>query len=385
MASRSAAALAEEEEADSEGTPAEESKADWDFETNDVSDADMVEPRSAASSPARLVPDDKYRDQLRGAWKFLSESIGSVMKMDELCQRQGSAPLRDLLEHPRATQLQEIESAQDALEILTILCQQEGIVIQRPALPAGLPVPEAAPAVPAPPARQHVPAPARRPVRATEEASAARPARPPPPVRSAVARKREDIVSSAFRGNDRVCNRGTLGSNAQRARKSYADRARDHFEEELENGGFIPPEAQSVGDCTALVLTAFHEVMQPILEKRCTVNPKTNQHLRSITNRGRFVSDNIKNTTTIFHRVVGNSAEAGNWFVLHHVGGVIRELLIEAAKEKHGRWQWRGFYLEDWEVSWLTLIILRAFIAGASWDDEGAWNDFSSDSRGLDL
>ncbi len=33
------------------------------------------------------TPDEKYRDQLVGAWKFVSKAIGSVIRMDELCAR----------------------------------------------------------------------------------------------------------------------------------------------------------------------------------------------------------------------------------------------------------------------------------------------------------
>ena len=47
--------------------------------------------------------------------------------MDELMNRPGSEPLRDLLVHPLAVQLQEVKSAQKALEIVTKLCLEEGV------------------------------------------------------------------------------------------------------------------------------------------------------------------------------------------------------------------------------------------------------------------
>ena len=134
---------------------------------------------------------------------------------------------------------------------------------------------------------------------------------------------------------------------------------------------FKPPQEQSVGDGVALVLTAFHEIMQPILTGRCFVNVTTGTHKRSITNRGRSISDNIKPTTKIFERIVGNPASVGNWFALNHVGYVIRELLLEAAKGKRGRWQWEGFWLYDWEMSLVSLAVLRAYIAGAV-ENEGS-------------
>ena len=117
--------------------------------------------------------------------------------------------------------------------------------------------------------------------------------------------------------------------------------------------------------------------MQPVLKDRCYVNEKTGTHKRSITNRGRFVSDNIPNTTVIFERIVGNPASVGNWFALNHVGFAIRELLFEAAKGKRGRWQWEGLWLYDWEIDMLNNAILRAYIAGAVWDDESAWDEVS--------
>ena len=139
--------------------------------------------------------------------------------------------------------------------------------------------------------------------------------------------------------------------------------------EARETQGFKPFEAWSVDVETALLLTAFHEVLQPILEARCEVNDKTNQHHWSITDRERFVSDNIKYATMIFHKVVGNPFSVGNWFVLHHVRAVIVEMLVEAAKQRWGRWQWRGLWFDESEITSLTHLILRAYVAGASWDD----------------
>ena len=36
-----------------------------------------------------------------------------------------------------------------------------------------------------------------------------------------------------------------------------------------------------------------------------------------------------------------------------------------------------GLWLYDWEIDMLNNAILRAYIAGAVWDDEGAWNEVS--------
>ena len=71
--------------------------------------------------------DSKYREQLLRAYRFLQEAVGCVMYMDQLMNRPGSEPLRDLLVHPLAVQLQEVKSAQKALEIVTKLCLEEGV------------------------------------------------------------------------------------------------------------------------------------------------------------------------------------------------------------------------------------------------------------------
>ena len=72
--------------------------------------------------------DSKYRDQLHGAYRLLQESFGSVIRMDELMSRRGSQPLRDLLKNPLAAQLQEVKSAQEALQMVTSLCKEKGIL-----------------------------------------------------------------------------------------------------------------------------------------------------------------------------------------------------------------------------------------------------------------
>ena len=101
-----------------------------------------------AGDLSAMDADLKYRDQLRGAWKLLTGSIGSVTKMDELLRRPGSAPLQDLLSGPRAAQLQDIQSAQEAIAVLQKLCLEAGIVVgdsaAAPGQAAGSGAPEAA-------------------------------------------------------------------------------------------------------------------------------------------------------------------------------------------------------------------------------------------------
>ena len=80
-------------------------------------------------STSSQLADSKYRDQLIHAYQFLQEAIGSVIKLDELMSRPGSEPLRALLEGPHAQQLQDVENARTALEIVTLLCCEEGVEV----------------------------------------------------------------------------------------------------------------------------------------------------------------------------------------------------------------------------------------------------------------
>ena len=91
-------------------------------------DAQDTDAHKRAKGPLARA-DYKYRDQLQHAYRLLQEAIGSVIAMDELMSRPGSEPLRDLLKDPRAAQLQEVKSAQTALEMVTRLCSEEGVVL----------------------------------------------------------------------------------------------------------------------------------------------------------------------------------------------------------------------------------------------------------------
>ena len=91
-------------------------------------DAQDTDAHKRAKGPLARA-DYKYRDQLQHAYRLLQEAIGSVIAMDELMSRPGSEPLRDLLKDPRAAQLQEVKSAQTALEMVTRPCSEEGVVL----------------------------------------------------------------------------------------------------------------------------------------------------------------------------------------------------------------------------------------------------------------
>ena len=92
-------------------------------------------------------------------------------------------------------------------------------------------------------------------------------------------------------------------------------------------------------------MTAFHEVLRPLLEKRGHINHQTGKHRSSITNRKRWVSEGVQYAIGVWHLVLGNDADVGNWFDLYNINCVIRYMLLEAVKAG-GRWKWRGFWLE---------------------------------------
>ena len=79
---------------------------------------------------AAQAGDLKYRDQLVGAWKLLTGSIGAVTKMDEMCRRPGAAPLQALLSGAQAAQLQDIRSANEAIAVLQKLCLEAGVEVE---------------------------------------------------------------------------------------------------------------------------------------------------------------------------------------------------------------------------------------------------------------
>ena len=77
----------------------------------------------------RVTQEQKYRDQLLGAYNFLTAAVCTVVEMDKLWARPGSQPLRDLLKDARAAQLQDIASAQEMLRMVTELCHTEGVTL----------------------------------------------------------------------------------------------------------------------------------------------------------------------------------------------------------------------------------------------------------------
>ena len=71
-----------------------------------------------ASYKKQIRIDDNLRNQVRGALKLLSQSVGSIMKMDEICSRPGAAPLRELFKDALGAQEAEVATAQVMLDVL---------------------------------------------------------------------------------------------------------------------------------------------------------------------------------------------------------------------------------------------------------------------------
>ena len=88
------------------------------------------EPLEYTTRPFRPVyrnPDEKYRDQLLGAWNLRSRAIECALQMDDLLKQAGSEPLRDLLEQPRAAQLREVGNCYEAFNVIAQLCSEAGV------------------------------------------------------------------------------------------------------------------------------------------------------------------------------------------------------------------------------------------------------------------
>ena len=50
-----------------------------------------------------------------------------------------------------------------------------------------------------------------------------------------------------------------------------------------------------------------------------------------------------------------------------HVRSVFLLLIDTARKQERGRWRWRGFWLEEWEVERLAPEMVRVHIVGADY------------------
>ena len=179
-----------------------------------------------------------------------------------------------------------------------------------------------------------------------------------------MAQKKIDQRNSLFRGNANVLAPAAGDVVGISERIDLATRLKRGEEMRYEN-----TQPQHVGDKIALLLTAFHSVLKPILLERCCVHPRTHVHVKSITRTEWFAGDNIKWCGKIFDNVAGDPAADVIDFSIAFMYIVVQKLIAEAEKAKSGKWQWAGFWLWPYERHELPFLIIRAYIAGASWND----------------
>jgi hypothetical protein len=87
-------------------------------------------------------------------------------------------------------------------------------------------------------------------------------------------------------------------------------------------------------------------------------------HLRSIMDTEKFISNNMAHVTKRFKAKVGPEKE---WFKLSNVKNIVEEMFAEACKQERGRWQWRGFRVDDTEHAGLVYGVLQAYILGSEY------------------
>jgi hypothetical protein len=174
-----------------------------------------------------------------------------------------------------------------------------------------------------------------------------------------------DAVSIHVQTNQNKRFRGTRldGSSGARAKLARID-----WDTRVAEGKWThkPCAARDSGDSIAALLIAWHTTVKPLCIERCELNPRTGEHLRSITDTERFISNNMGYVTKRFRAKVGPEEE---WFKLNNVKIIVEEMFAEACKQERGKWQWRGFGIDDLEHAGLVYGVLQAFILGSEYTD----------------
>ena len=133
---------------------------------------------------------------------------------------------------------------------------------------------------------------------------------------------------------------------------------------------FLPPASQESGDFIADLLTSWHMVVRPIALERVPIDWKTGEPLGCITNLGKFIQNNMGWVADLFKEEF--ELPENEWFLLPNVKRMISELFSEACHGVHGKWQWRHFSMENWELEMYShIVVLRAYVAGG----ESPWFD----------
>ena len=69
----------------------------------------------------------------------------------------------------------------------------------------------------------------------------------------------------------------------------------------------------------------------------------------------------------LFEEFTGVLPDVGSWFYIHNVRSLLL-VLIGIARQtwsKNNKWQWAGFWLDEWEVDQLAFEMVRVYIIGA--------------------
>ena len=122
-------------------------------------------------------------------------------------------------------------------------------------------------------------------MQASEAAAAVQATATPMPSKAAAAvlPRRVANSQSVFRGTaiDGLSRPGALERRIDLATRQATGNSRNH-------------RPQSEADRAAALLDSFHTVLDPYLTQRCSINDRTGRHVRSIRDKDRFVTDNIK-------------------------------------------------------------------------------------------
>lgn len=122
---------------------------------------------------------------------------------------------------------------------------------------------------------------------------------------------------------------------------------------------------QTTGDKLALVLIAFHGVLQPFLVCRTAQiwnkDKKIYEHKRSITSGPRFIPDNMKFASKVFEEISEVRSTPEKWFTLHNLSKFFKILIGKALNQS--RWEWKLLWLLDWEIHALVLQMIQCYVA----------------------
>ena len=173
------------------------------------------------------------------------------------------------------------------------------------------------------------------------------------------------VPASAFRGN--------RPHGDDKERKDFVSRVKDGDSRVMKPAEVTGAQLQQIMmDHACLLLSSFHRIVSPYASVRCAVNPNTNCLVRSITNRSRFVQDASRFAYKLLFGDHLATDLPGNFSMLPVARDVTHLLVVEACKQKRGRWQWVGFTLSDWEFEHCKSEILFLFVAGLTSDSAPA-------------